>query len=199
MTADIREWLGRLIADLPSWRPLHAEFGFGFAPSAHRDPMSQIEPVTLEGDWQLHGVVDLIEARTGAQSLRVTDHKTGSNRTDHGLVVGGGETLQPVLYGLAVEAALGRPVTESRLSFCTSRGGFTERVVELGQAQRRSGLEVLEVINRAVESGTLVPAPKEGACAWCDFRPVCGPNEEHRTGSKDRHLLGDLASLRDLP
>lgn len=199
MTADIREWLGRLIADLPRWRPLHAEFGFGFAPSAQRDPMSQVEPVTLEGGWQLHGVVDLIEARTGAHALRVTDHKTGSNRTDHGLVVGGGETLQPVLYGLAVEAALGRPVTESRLSFCTSRGGFTERVVELGDAQRRSGLEVLEVINRALESGTLVPAPKEGACAWCDFRPVCGPNEEHRTSSKDRHLLGDLASLRDMP
>ena len=199
LTADIREWLGRLIADLPNWRPLHAEFGFGFAPSAQRDPQSQIEPVILEGDWQLHGVVDLIEARTSAPSLRVTDHKTGANRTDLGLIVGGGETLQPVLYGLAVEAALGRPVTESRLSFCTSRGGFTERVVELDRAQRRSGLEVLEIINRAVESGVLVPAPKEGACAWCDFRPVCGPNEEHRTASKDRHLLGDLASLRDMP
>jgi CRISPR/Cas system-associated exonuclease Cas4 (RecB family) len=199
MTADIREWLRRLLADLPQWRPRHAEFGFGFPPTALRDPQSQPDPVTLDGGWLLHGVVDLIEARVGADTLRVTDHKTGANRTDPGLTVGGGETLQPVLYGLAVEAALGQPVAEARLSFCTSRGGFTERVVPLGQGQRRKGLEVLEIVDRALQSGTLVPSPKEGACRWCDFGAICGPHEETRTATKDATVLGDLLSLRKLP
>jgi RecB family exonuclease len=199
LTADIREWLTTLIAELDRWHPLHAEFGFGFPPGAGRDPMSQRDPVVLEGDWRLHGVIDLIEADAGANALRVTDHKTGSNRTAAGLVVGGGETLQPVLYALAVESALGRPVSEARLSFCTSRGGFTDRVVPIGARQRRSGLEVLEIINRALEAATLVPAPKEGACRWCDFGSICGPHEERRTGAKDPRVLGDLHSLRKMP
>jgi CRISPR/Cas system-associated exonuclease Cas4 (RecB family) len=161
--------------------------------------LSQRDPIVLEGDWRLHGVVDLIEAGVGTAALRVTDHKTGSNRTAAGLVVGGGETLQPVLYALAVESALGQPVSEARLSFCTSRGGFTDRAVPIGPRQRRSGIEVLEIINRALETVTLVPAPKEGACRWCDFASVCGPHEERRTAGKDPRVLRDLHSLRQMP
>ena len=199
LTADIREWLTMLIAELDRWQPRHAEFGFGFPPGAGRDPLSQRDPIVLEGDWRLHGVVDLIEAGVGTAALRVTDHKTGSNRTAAGLVVGGGETLQPVLYALAVESALGQPVSEARLSFCTSRGGFTDRAVPIGPRQRRSGIEVLEIINRALETVTLVPAPKEGACRWCDFASVCGPHEERRTAGKDPRVLRDLHGLRKMP
>ena len=43
---------------------------------------------------------------------------------------------------------------------------------------RRTGIEVLEIIDRAVEQGVLPPAPAEKACAFCDFRPVCGPEQE---------------------
>jgi len=67
-------------------------------------------------------VVDLVARRRGASSLRVSDHKTGLNRTAAGLVVGKGEALQPVLYGLAVPQIFDQLVIESRLSYCTRAG-----------------------------------------------------------------------------
>jgi ATP-dependent helicase/nuclease subunit B len=132
--------------------------------------------------------------------LRVTDHKTGKARAEEGFIVGGGEYLQPVLYGLAVEQALGRPVASARLFYCTAAGGFTERAVALGPMERRHGLEVLEIIDRAVGQGFLAPVPREGACQWCDFRDVCGPNEELRAARKPRiAATDDLEELRKLP
>ena len=196
---DLHNWLQRLVEQGAVWRPLHTEFGFGFGPGAGRDAASRPDPIALDGGWLLHGVVDLIERDASGRTLRVTDHKTGANRTNEDIVVGNGEVLQPVLYGLAVEAALGTPVAESRLFFCTARGGFTERVVSLGLPERRAGLEVLEIVDRAVELGLLAPAPREGACPWCDFRDVCGPYEERRIRRKDPTPLQDLLQLRAMP
>ena len=115
------------------------------------------------------------------------------------MVVGHGEVLQPVLYGLAVEQALGRPVGASRLSFATAAGAYATRSVSLGDTERRHGLEVLEIIDRAVETGVIVPAPRRGACAWCDYRAVCGPWEETRVLRKDDTKLVDLQVLRRMP
>ena len=115
------------------------------------------------------------------------------------MVVGHGEVLQPVLYGLAVEQALGRTVSESRLFFSTVAGGYATRSVSLGETERRHGLEVLEIIDRAIETGVLLPAPRRGACTWCDFRVVCGPWEEIRVLRKDKTKLVDLQVLRRLP
>jgi CRISPR/Cas system-associated exonuclease Cas4 (RecB family) len=129
----------------------------------------------------------------------VTDHKTGKVRAKPGVIVGGGEVLQPVLYGMAVEQALGRPVTASRLSYCTAAGNFTERSVAVDETARRHGLEVLEIVDRAIELGILPPAPKERVCAWCDFRPVCGPWEHRRIARKPAAPLADLEKLREMP
>jgi ATP-dependent helicase/nuclease subunit B len=63
----------------------------------------------------LHGIIDLAE-RNGNDERRVTDHKTGKNRTQEGLVVGGGEVLQPVLYSIAVEALRKIRVKEAQWS-----------------------------------------------------------------------------------
>jgi CRISPR/Cas system-associated exonuclease Cas4 (RecB family) len=114
-------------------------------------------------------------------------------------VVGKGEALQPVLYGLAVERIFGAPVTESRLSYCTRAGEFSERVVPMTESARRRGLEVLEVIDRAIGRGFLPPAPRERACGACDFRPVCGPSEERRVKEKDAQALAELNILRSWP
>ena len=185
------------------WVPIRAELGFGFAPGPGRDPRSEAEPVRLDGGWKLHGVVDLVEARarpTAAGELRVTDHKTGKepNRGPHGGRARG-EVLQPVLYGLAVEQVLGRPVAESRLFFSTLAGGFGVRPVPLDDAARRSGAEVLSIIDRAIEEGVILPAPRPEACKWCDYRAVCGPWEETRAKRKDDTKLVDLQALRRLP
>lgn len=196
---DLRGWLQRM-ADTPSdWLPVHFEFGIGFPAEEGRDSASLPEPVTLTGGYRFHGYVDLIERRTSGSELRVTDYKTGQNRTQDGIVIGGGEVLQPVLYGLAVEAALHQRVTEGRLYFCTSVGGFRDRPVTLHEVTRQRGLQVLQIVDLAVERPFLAPAPKEGACGRCDFLAVCGPMEERRLTAKDPDVLDDLNTLRGLP
>ena len=69
----------------------------------------------------------------------------------------------------------------------------------LGERERRHGLEVLEIVDRALERGSLLPAPREGACGWCDFVEVCGPWEETRVTRKDETKLVDLKALRRMP
>jgi CRISPR/Cas system-associated exonuclease Cas4 (RecB family) len=167
--------------------------------SADFDPRSRPEEVRLPGGFRLRGVVDLVEQQRGTRALRVTDYKTGRNMTRSNLVVGRGETLQPVLYGLAIEQALAAPVLEGRLFFCTRAGEFAERVVPLSEAARARGVEVLEVVDRAVAAGFLPPAPRKDACAYCDFREVCGPHEELRLRRKDPLRLAELATLREWP
>lgn len=198
MRADLRSWV-RAMAQDTDWEPIRFEFGFGMGFDRSRDPRSVAEPATLDGDFLLHGIVDLIERRRDGRALRVTDHKTGVDRTSDGLIVGGGETLQPVLYSLAVERATGEPVESARLSFCTSRGGFANRTVIMNHRAREHGLAVLQQVDRAIEAGLLPPAPRDGACQYCDFRDVCGPHEETRAARKDQRPLRGLLELRRLP
>lgn len=200
MRADLRVWLRRLSEESAEWEPRHFEFTFGLPHlDTDSDPGSIPEPVVLEKGWRLRGAVDMVERNLTDGTLRVTDHKTGANRTTEGWVVGGGETLQPVLYGLAMERALSAVVREGRLSFCTARGGFGERLFPLDERARLYGNMVLEIIDRAVEGGALPPAPRRGACAYCDFRAVCGPHEEIRAARKKPDLIQDLLALRELP
>ena len=109
-----------------------------------RDPDSRRQPVVV--DWSIP-VAWL--RRPGwkhnpAQGmLRVTDHKTGRDRTKEGLIINGGETLQPVLYSMVVEQMTGKTVYESRLLFCTSAGGYKVRTVPLSAHNREVGLEAL--------------------------------------------------------
>ncbi len=193
---DLRVWARRL-PDSPGWRPEYFEFSFGLSDSG-RDPRSVPDPIRLDDGYLLRGSVDLIEQKAGGL-LRVTDHKTGRNRTTWRTVVGGGAALQPVLYSLAVEKALGARVESGRLFYCTAAGGFTDHEIPMDDASRRAGLEVLEIVDRAIELGFLPAAPAPRACVWCDFRAVCGPDEERRVGTKAQDRLGDLAALREMP
>jgi CRISPR/Cas system-associated exonuclease Cas4 (RecB family) len=196
LRVDLRTWLEKSVEGQAEWEPFAFELAFGLPRGAGVDSRSIRDEVTLANGWRLRGIVDLVERRQDESGLRVTDHKTGLARTAASVVVGRGEALQPVLYGLAVEKIFDQPVIESRLSYCTRAGGFSERVVKLTEGARRRGLEVLTVIDRAIGAGFLPPAPREKACASCDFRPVCGPLEERRIARKDRHALEDLTLLR---
>jgi hypothetical protein len=141
--------------------------------------------------------VDLIERRADG-TLRITDHKTGRNRARSDLVIGGGATLQPVIYSLAIEEGLQRPVVEGRLYFCTTPGGFAEQPVRIDDYSRAQGLQALAIIDRAVERGCLPAAPATDACRWCDFRPVCGPDAERQARTKPDALIADLNALREM-
>jgi hypothetical protein len=198
--ADIRRDLGiwvKKIAEDQTWIPEYFEFGFGLPP-AGRDPRSRPDAVTVAGGYRLHGSVDLIERHATNGTLRVTDHKTGKDRSKPGMVVNGGTVLQPVLYSAAVAAALDRPVVEGRLFFCTTAGGFAAFPIRIDAGTIGQGLQALAIVDRAIERGFLVAAPDERACTWCDFRPVCGPHERERVTRKPKDRLGDLIALREM-
>ena len=77
-------------------------------PAATRDATRAACPIRYcRRPFRLRGSVDLDRAvDADGAPLRVTDHKTGKNRTTWKTVIGGGAMLQPVLYSLAIEQAL---------------------------------------------------------------------------------------------
>ena len=196
---DLRAWLDRLTRDGGEWLPKYFEFGFGEVPG-ERDARSIHHAVTLPGGFQLKGAIDLIEEHIQTKVLRVTDHKTGRkpDRIDK-VIIGGGAVLQPVLYAMTVEAALDQPVYCGRLFYCTSAGSFHTHEIPLNEQTRGAGLEVLQVVDRAIERGFLAPTPTEEACGRCDFRPVCGQDVFNRVLRKPQESLADLLALRSRP
>src|SRR5687767_3680770 len=201
MTHDLQIWLEKLSEEGAEWTPERFEFAFGLNDTAGRDVHSTAEPALIDGRFKLRGSIDMIERHRKMRFLRVTDHKTGKNRTQRGqTVVDGGRVLQPVIYGLALKALFPEETVYSgRLFFCTTAGGFTPYEIPLlGDAPKR-GLEVLEIIDRAVEHGTLAARPATDVCQWCDFQVVCGREEQRRTRRKEPKLFAELDVLRDMP
>lgn len=200
MTRDLNRWLeDELVQSGRTWVPERFELAFGLPPDQHRDEASFAEPARIDGRFLLRGSIDLVERKPRTKIVRVTDHKTGKNRTTLATIVDGGRVLQPVLYGLALESLTPDLVEEGRLSYCTTAGHFSSHAIPLDVLTRRRGLEVLEIIDRAIEHGTLAARPARDACTYCDFTAVCGRDEERRTRRKPEGLLADLDALRRMP
>ncbi|MBK8013818.1 MAG: PD-(D/E)XK nuclease family protein [Deltaproteobacteria bacterium] len=196
---DINQALHVEAARSSDWRPIHAELAFGLADELERrDPESRPEPIQILSRFLVRGSVDLVEEHHTSGHLRITDHKTGRLPKPPPRYVGGGEHLQPLLYGLAMEARLGKPVQSGRLSYGTERGQFDAIEVEINASSRGSLGQVLETIDDAVASGRLPAAPQLGKCSYCDYRPVCGTHEEQRVQRKDMSQLAALEALRAL-
>ena len=130
--------------------------------------------------------------------LRVTDHKTGRkpDRIEK-VIIGGGAVLQPVLYAMAVEAALGRPVSHGRLFYCTSAGSFYQHPIPLNDTTRAAGLEVLQVIDRADRGRDSSPrrrprrraaAVTSGPCAALTCSAACSRKPQDRLRRPRREL-----------
>ncbi len=71
--------------------------------------------------------------------------------------------------------------------------------VPLNDDSRRAAAGVLGEIDRGVEHGFLPAAPGEGECRWCDYRLVCGPDEEARIKRKHPRRMVSLNRLRGMP
>jgi CRISPR/Cas system-associated exonuclease Cas4 (RecB family) len=196
---DLVAWLHYLARDGAEWEPIRFEFAFGRVPGL-RDATSLQDDVVLEERFRLRGAIDLIESHRQTKVLRVTDHKTG-RRPDRieRTIVGGGAVLQPVLYAMVVEKALRTPVSHGRLFYCTSSGSFYEHPIPLSDFTRSAGVDVLRIIDRAIEDGFLVAAPAEDACDRCDFIAVCGREVRRRIARKPADTLADLYALRSKP
>jgi ATP-dependent helicase/nuclease subunit B len=196
--ADLREWLRRE-ALAPGWTPAHLELSFGLAERRARDKRSRDEAVELDCGIRLRGSIDVVE-RAESGRLRATDYKTGKKRAEQGTIVGGGETLQPVLYALVLEKLFPEASIEGgRLYYTTSAGGFEDVSIVLNDDARRSVDFIAKVVGDALRDGFLPAAPAAGACKWCDYRPVCGPQEEARLQKKLKEPLAPLKKLRELP
>jgi ATP-dependent helicase/nuclease subunit B len=186
--ADLREWLRRTAEDSPRWQPERFELGFGLSDRSHADPASVATAIKLDIGLEVRGSIDLVE-RSADKSLRVTDHKTGRVRANRDVIIGGGKTLQPVLYALAAERILGEPVEAGRLYYCTAAGGYEERVVTIDAAARDAAKNLVTIVGKALSDGFLPAAPGARECEYCDYHRVCGPYEEarvdHKTGAKD--------------
>ena len=78
---DLRVWLAPAARTPATGSPTYFEFSFGLSDEG-RDPRSvPATRCTIDGRFQLRGSIDLVELRQAAHELRVTDHKTGKNRT----------------------------------------------------------------------------------------------------------------------
>jgi RecB family exonuclease len=155
------EELRRMRADLQGWL-------------ARLDPQWTVVATEKDFDVTVHGYklkgrADLIEEHKTTGQRRVTDHKTGS-------VPDKPPRLQAALYALALEA----PV--ARLYYATLKANYKSIQVHCSNLP----LEVLEAIDAAVDSGLLVANPREDACMYCDYRPICGPYEEQRVRRKPK-------------
>jgi ATP-dependent helicase/nuclease subunit B len=210
--ADLREWLRRAAGDPQRFCPERFELAFGLKGRDHADPASSNDPIAIAGGLKLRGSIDLIE-RSADGVLRVTDHKTGKVRAQKTFVIGGGKTLQPVLYALAAERLLAEPVRSGRLYYCTATGNYEERIVEIDETARAAALDFVTTVEGALKAGFLPAAPEPRECNWCNFRRVCGPYEEQRmriksggtapngaaTKSKEAQRMTALWNLRARP
>jgi CRISPR/Cas system-associated exonuclease Cas4 (RecB family) len=199
LRTDLRGWIQHASADTEGWVPAHFEFTFGMESGKHGDPAGTLEAAVLDSGVRLRGAIDLIEKHSLRGSLRITDHKTGKQPKELPRYVGGGALLQPLAYGIAAEALLGLPVERSRLFYCTQRGGYQEVPFEVTPNTRNWFGRAMSLIDGEIERGFLPAAPQAGACGMCDYRPVCGPNEERRTSRKRQDALEALQELRNIP
>ena len=206
--ADLHEWLRRHADAEDGWVPYKFELSFGLADRGREDedPASVPDPVSIElatssGETQvlkLRGSIDLVERHLSGK-VRATDHKTGKARASDGVVIGGGQYLQPALYALACEKLLKDPVESGCLYYCTADGDYRFVEVALNEVARGYAGILVETVGRALEEGFLPAAPAKDACVWCDYLAVCGPHEERRVRMKPQPRLVELKGLRELP
>lgn len=200
LRTDLRGWVRLWHARLPEWEPLHFELGFGLGPVNHQhyDSSSTPDPVVLLDTIRLRGSIDLIEQHRSRAVLRIIDHKTGKRAPRQPVSIGGGSTLQPILYGLAAEKLLRKTVESGQLDYCTQRGGYSTTEIKIDPASRQRVERALAIIQTNIETAFLPAAPQEKACDLCDYRLVCGPNEEIRV-KKWKAPIEDLQELRRMP
>ena len=192
LRTDLRGWIQQVASTPSDWLPAHFEFAFGLPADDHRDPASSLKEASILNGIRLRGSIDLVEKHASRDVLRVTDHKTGKAPQNRPQYVGGGAILQPLLYALAAEQLLDKPVESGNLYFCTQRGDFSQVAIPVIPESRQRLQRVLETIGRAIEDGFLPAAPQTGACGMCDYRPVCGPYEETRVKTQAPRSAGPI-------
>lgn len=182
LEADVRAFVDMIRRTRPDWERLELDFGWGGREVAIPLP---------GGDLRLAGRVDRVD-RTPGGGLRVVDYKTGSRaRYWVSRPFEGGRRLQHILYSLAVERLLGRPVEAMEYHFPTVRGQ-NERVVYRREAIA-DGTAVVETLLEIAADGHYLPTDRVEDCTFCDFQAVC----RARTDAFGNTGCPDVAWARD--
>jgi ATP-dependent helicase/nuclease subunit B len=198
IAADVREWLRRMTAS-QEWTPVFFELSFGLGETRTEDKHSQKDPLDLSVGIRFRGSLDLVERDAGG-ALRAVDYKTGKVKAKENIVIAGGAILQPALYALALEKHFPEtPIDSGILYYCTSAAEFTMRRVPLDDDAREAVRAVAQTVGASLREGFLPAAPARDACAYCDYRTVCGPHEEIRVMKKPQTRLRSLLQLRSRP
>ena len=184
LRTDLRGWLQHVALNSPLWLPEHVELAF--------------YDTRILDHYLVKGKIDLVERHTVNGTLRITDHKTGSFPDKPPSFVGGGKTLQPILYSLAARTELEAPVSSGRLYFCTRKGKYQDIDIRLTPDAEEKLETVLKTVDEAIATGFLPAAPNHKACEYCDYSSVCGPYEEQRVAKKNQPNLDPLKILRKL-
>lgn len=189
---DVRYWLRELLES--DWQVVKLELPFGLGIPPHDEDMG---PVMLDSGLSLRGRIDAIEQRHG--ELRATDYKTGDAPAPSNAIIAGGRALQPALYALAIEKLFpSSRVVGGNAYYCTARGGFARRSVELDDWTRKAAAELARAIAAAFADAFFPAAPAQDACELCEFRVGCGPYERERVALKQSARLERLSELRKI-
>jgi ATP-dependent helicase/nuclease subunit B len=187
---DVRYWLRELLQS--DWQVVKVELPFGLAAAGDEEDAG---PVMLDSGLALRGRIDAIEQRHG--ELRATDYKTGEAPAVSNAIIAGGRALQPALYALAIEKLFPNSrVTGGNAYYCTARGGFARRSVELDEWTRKAAAEVARAVAGAFSDAFFPAAPAQDTCELCEFRVGCGPYERERVALKQPARLESLDKLR---
>jgi CRISPR/Cas system-associated exonuclease Cas4 (RecB family) len=186
LRTDLRGWLQHVAINAKDWLPEHFELDFK-------------RSAILDG-YLVRGKIDVVERHIKTGLVRITDHKTGAFPDKPPMFVGGGKTLQPILYALAAKAAgIEGTIGSGRLYFCTRKGKYQDIEIRITPDAEEQLETVLKTVDEAIAKGFLPAAPASGACERCDYSSVCGPYEEQRVARKTRAPLEALQTLRRLP
>ena len=186
LRTDLRGWLQHVAMNQSMWRPEHFELEF--------------KRTSILDGYLVKGKIDAVERHTVNGTIRITDHKTGSYPDKPPAFVGGGKTLQPILYSLAARAELDNStVASGRLYFSTRKGKYQDIDIRITLDAEEKLATVLYTIDEAIGKGFLPAAPNLKACEYCDYSAVCGPYEEQRVSRKAKPPLEPLQILRKLP
>jgi len=86
-------------------------------------------------------------------------------------------------------------VAVGRLYYCTTDGEYRTHEVPINDHNTGAAQVLSDVLAQAFSAGAFHALPRSGACTWCDYRTVCGPDEERRIRRKPAPV--ELRRLRE--
>ena len=193
------DWLRRE-AEARGRTPAHFEVAFGLSADLPEDEPHLPEPVSIDlGDGRalrVAGRIDRIDRRDDG-TLVLRDYKTGRAPRDDGGVFRGGRQLQIPFYLLAAERLFpGARVVEAFLDYVDAGRPVAFRP-ELVRSQ--AFRDLLRGLVDAIAGGLFAQEPS--ACAFCDYKVVCGPQpliERRRQWKSGDPRLVALRRLREV-